>query len=191
MKIPSKFKLVLSILIALLVGAVGSVFTTSSIQTWYVTLTKPSFNPPSWIFAPVWTTLYILMGISFWLIWTSRSSEKKHAIGLFIVQLILNGIWSPIFFGARSIGNALLIIVLLWAAIALTIFVFQKISKPAAWLLVPYILWVSFAMVLNFSLWQLNKTPQIACTMEAKLCSDGSAVGRTGPSCEFAKCPGE
>lgn len=191
MKIPSKFKLVLSVLVAVLVGAIGSIFTTSSIQTWYVTLAKPPFNPPSWLFAPVWTILYVLMGISFWLIWKSRSSEKKHAMGLFIVQLILNGIWSPVFFGARSIGNALAIIVLLWAAIVLTIFVFQKISKPAAWLLVPYILWVSFATVLNFSLWQQNKTQNIACTMEAKLCSDGSAVGRTGPNCEFAKCPGE
>jgi tryptophan-rich sensory protein len=191
MKIPSRLKLALSVLVSLIVGALGSVFTTQSIQTWYVTLTKPSFNPPSWIFAPVWTTLYILMGISFWLIWTSRSSEKKHAMQLFVTQLILNGIWSPVFFGARSPGAALAIIVLLWSAIILTILIFKKISKPAAWLLVPYIAWVSFAMVLNFSIWYLNKTPQVACTMEAKLCSDGSAVGRTGPSCEFAKCPGE
>lgn len=156
MKIPSKLKLPISILVAVLVGALGSLFTSSSVTTWYATINKPAFNPPSWLFAPVWTILYILMGISFWLIWKSRSPEKHRAMGLFIVQLVLNGIWSPIFFGAQAIGGALALIVLLWAAIVLTILVFKKISKPAAWLLVPYIVWVSFATVLNFAIWRLN-----------------------------------
>lgn len=156
MKIPSKLKLPISILAALIVGALGSLFTVPSITTWYATLAKPVFNPPSWLFAPVWTILYVLMGVSFWLIWKSHSSEKKRAMGLFIIQLLLNGIWSPVFFGAHSIGGALALIVLLWAAIVLTILVFKKISKPAAWLLVPYILWVSFAMLLNFAIWRLN-----------------------------------
>lgn len=156
MKLNNSLKLPLSIILAVLIGALGSLFTTSSIETWYTTLTKPSFNPPSWLFAPVWTILYILMGISFWLIWKSHSPEKKRAMGLFIVQLLLNGIWSPVFFGAHAIGGALALIVLLWAAIVLTILIFKKISKPAAWLLVPYILWVSFATVLNFAIWRLN-----------------------------------
>lgn len=156
MKLNNSLKLPLSILFAILVGALGSLFTSSSVQTWYVTLTKPAFNPPSWLFGPVWTILYILMGVSFWMIWTSKSKEKKRAIVLFLIQLFLNGIWSPVFFGAHSIGGALTLIVLLWAAIALTILVFKKISKPAAWLLVPYILWVSFATVLNFAIWRLN-----------------------------------
>ncbi len=156
MKLNNFLKLPISILVALLVGALGSLFTTSSIQNWYATLAKPSFNPPAWLFAPVWTILYVLMGISFWMIWTSRSKEKNRAMGLFVVQLVLNGIWSPVFFGAHSIGGALALIVLLWAAIVLTILIFKKISKPAAWLLVPYILWVSFAMLLNFAIWRLN-----------------------------------
>ena len=156
MKIPTNIKLPVSIFATLLVGAFGSFFTASSVTTWYTTLAKPSFNPPSWIFAPVWTILYVLMGISFWMIWKSHSSEKKLAIGLFLIQFVLNAIWSPVFFGAHSIDWALALIVLLWAAIALTILVFKKISKSAAWILVPYILWVSFATVLNFAIWRLN-----------------------------------
>lgn len=156
MNIPSKFKLPLSIALTVVVGAAGSLFTASSVQTWYTTLAKPAFNPPSWLFGPVWTVLYILMGISFWMIWTSKSKEKNRAITLFLIQLFLNAIWSPVFLGTRSLGGAFVLIVLLWAAIVLTILVFKKISKPAAWLLVPYISWVSFAMMLNFAIWRLN-----------------------------------
>jgi len=96
------------------------------------------------------------MGISLWLVWRSNSEGKTRALGLFGAQLILNAIWSPIFFGARSIGSALAVIVLLWAAIVLTILIFRKISRAAAWLLVPYIAWVSFAAYLNLAIWVLN-----------------------------------
>ena len=149
-------KLFVAIIISELAGIIGSIFTTPSINGWYAGIIKPSLNPPSWVFGPVWITLYFLMGISLWLIWKSGSKEKKKAISLFIVQLVLNGIWSPIFFGAHSIGNALAVLVLLWASIVLTILIFKKISKPAAWLLVPYILWVSFALYLNYSIYALN-----------------------------------
>lgn len=156
MRINNSFKLVIAVAVSELAGIAGSFFTISEIPTWYSTLTRPALNPPAWIFGPVWVTLYALMGISLWLVWKSNSGEKKRAIWLFIVQLALNAIWSPIFFGAHSIGNALAVIVLLWAAIVLTILIFKKISKPAAWLLVPYILWVSFAGYLNYAIWTLN-----------------------------------
>lgn len=150
------FKLIISLIIPQLAGVLGSYFTIGSVKDWYPVLVKPALNPPAWVFGPVWTTLYLLMGISLWLVWKSNAIEKKRAIVLFFVQLILNAIWSPIFFGAHAIGNALAIIVLLWAAIVLTILVFTKISKSTAWLLVPYILWVSFAAYLNYAIWVLN-----------------------------------
>ena len=156
MRVNNIAKLLISIGVCELAGIAGSFFTVSSIPTWYSTLIKPALNPPAWIFGPVWVTLYALMGISLWLVWRSNSSEKRRAIWLFIVQLVLNAIWSPIFFGAHSISNALAVIVLLWAAIVLTILIFKRISKPAAWLLLPYILWVSFAAYLNFAIWILN-----------------------------------
>lgn len=149
-------KLFIAIIISELAGIIGSIFTGSSIDGWYAEIIKPAFNPPAWVFGPVWITLYSLMGVSLWLIWKSDSTEKKKAISLFIVQLVLNAIWSPIFFGSHSIGNALAVLVLLWAAIALTILIFKKVSKLAAWLLVPYILWVSFALYLNYSIYVLN-----------------------------------
>lgn len=157
MRINNTLKLVFAIAVCEIVGIAGSLFTAPAIPNWYATLQKPALNPPAWIFGPVWVTLYALMGVSLWLVWKSNSSEKKKAIWLFVVQLALNAIWSPIFFGFNSVGNALTIIVLLWAAIVLTILIFKKISKTAAWLLVPYILWVSFAMYLNFAIWILNK----------------------------------
>jgi len=163
-------KLIIAIIVSELAGVVGSVFTvsTSSPQAvsglnWYAGLVKPALNPPSWVFGPVWTTLYALMGVALWLIWSSyakasedKKKEIKIALGMFGIQLFLNAIWSPVFFGLHSIGNALAIIVLLWAAIVLTIFVFAKVSKTAAYLLIPYILWVSFASYLNYSIWVLN-----------------------------------
>jgi len=156
MKINNTFKLIIAIAVSELAGIIGAVFTTPSITGWYAGIVKPVLNPPAWIFRPVWITLYFLMGISLWLIWKSDSKEKGRAIWLFAIQLALNAIWSPIFFGAQSIGNALAIIVLLWAAIVLTILIFKKISKTAAWLLAPYILWVSFAAYLNYAIWALN-----------------------------------
>lgn len=156
MKINNFLKLVISVLISEFAGVVGWAFTASAIPTWYATLAKPALNPPAWIFGPVWAILYFLMGISLWLVWKSGAVEKKKAIRLFIIQLTLNAIWSPIFFGYHSIGNALAVIVLLWAAIVLTILLFKRVSKPAAWFLAPYILWVSFAAYLNFAIWILN-----------------------------------
>ncbi|MBI4158503.1 MAG: tryptophan-rich sensory protein [Candidatus Yanofskybacteria bacterium] len=157
MRINNFFKLVIAIGVSLGSGAIGSFFTAPVVQSnWYLELVKPALNPPSWVFGPVWTTLYLLMGISLWLVWKSNSKEKSKAIWLFAVQLALNAIWSPIFFGAQSIGSALAVIILLWAAIVLTTLIFKKISKTAAWLLVPYIAWVSFALYLNYSIWMLN-----------------------------------
>lgn len=149
-------KLIAAVALCEAAGVLGSLFTAPAIPSWYAGLVKPALNPPSWVFGPVWIMLYFLMGISLWLVWCSDSTEKKKAIGLFIAQLALNAVWSPVFFGAHSIGNALAIIVLLWAAIALTLLVFKKISRPAAWLLAPYLLWVSFALYLNYALWTLN-----------------------------------
>ncbi len=156
MKINNTFKLITAIAVSELAGIAGSFFTVSSIPTWYSTLNKPVLNPPAWLFGPVWITLYALMGVSLWLVWKSNSQEKKRAIQLFAIQLALNAIWSPVFFGAHSIGSALAIIVLLWAAIILTIKIFRKVSRAAGWLLAPYIAWVSFALYLNLAFWTLN-----------------------------------
>lgn len=151
-------KLIISILIPLLVGSVAGYFTTEGVNGWYAAAAKPSFNPPNWIFAPVWTTLYILMGIALYLVWKSGADKaiKQQAIILFAVQLTLNFFWSFIFFAQQQTGWALAEIMVMWVAILFTILWFGKISPAAAWLLVPYICWVSFAMVLNYSIWKLN-----------------------------------
>jgi translocator protein len=152
-------KLFVSIVIPVAVGATAGLFTATGVDSWYQTINKPSWNPPSWIFAPVWTSLYVMMGIAFYLVWKSDNSEvlKKTAISLFAVQLILNFFWSFIFFNQQQPGWALVEIIAMWIFILLTIFAFAQVSKPAAWLLVPYISWVSFATVLNYTIWQLNK----------------------------------
>ncbi|HTK03918.1 MAG TPA: TspO/MBR family protein [Alphaproteobacteria bacterium] len=152
-------KLVSSIAVCLLAGGLGTIFTVSAIPTWYTTLNKPFFSPPNWIFAPVWTTLYVLMGISFYLIWVKGFKTKKvrDAVSIFAIQLILNTIWSPVFFGYKNIFLALIIIVAMWIFILKTIKAFAKINKLASYLLYPYLAWVSFATVLNFSVWVLNK----------------------------------
>jgi benzodiazapine receptor len=151
-------KLIISIVICNSAGFIGAIFTTSAISTWYNSLEKPSFAPPNWVFGPVWTTLYTLMGISAYLVWRQgiHNSQVKTALIIFGVQLFLNAIWSPIFFGLRALFGALVVIVILWIAILLTIFAFYKISTVAAVLLIPYILWVSLATILNYSLWVLN-----------------------------------
>lgn len=153
-KIP---KLLLSIGLCFGAGIVGSFFTVSAIPTWYATLNKPSFSPPNWVFGPVWTVLYILMGISLYLVWISKSKAKQHALNLFFVQLGLNALWSIVFFGLHSPFLALLTIIVLWAMIILTMRAFLKINKISGWLLVPYLVWVSFATYLNYSIWALNK----------------------------------
>ncbi len=147
-----------SIIICLGAGLLGSLFTYGSIPTWYAGLVKPSFNPPNWLFAPVWTALYILMGIAAFLVWRRGLQTKgvKAALLAFLFQLVLNVAWSLIFFGWHAPFFAYLEIIVLWLAIVLTIIYFYRISRPAAWLLIPYLLWVSFASVLNFAIWRLN-----------------------------------
>ncbi|KKW20052.1 MAG: TspO and MBR like protein [Parcubacteria group bacterium GW2011_GWA2_51_10] len=155
-------KLIVAIGVSELAGIIGSTALTtgdsSSGLEWYATLVKPALNPPSWLFATVWTTLFALMGIAAFLIWRKGLERRdvKIALGIFLGQLILNTLWSVIFFGLHSPGGALIEIAFLWLAILVTIVAFAKISKPAAWLLVPYIFWVSFASYLNYSIWMLN-----------------------------------
>lgn len=151
--------LIASILISQLAGVIGSVFTASSVKTWYRTLDKPPFNPPGWVFGPVWTALYTLMGVAAWLVWRKGwvTPGVRAALGVFAVQLVLNGLWSYLFFGLRSPFAAFVELVILWAAIALTVILFFRVSGAAGWLLIPYIAWVSFAGVLNFSIWRLNR----------------------------------
>jgi benzodiazapine receptor len=151
-------KFLISIAIPLLVGGVAGFFTSPAVKGWYASAAKPSFNPPNWVFAPVWTALYLMMGFALYLVWRkdAATAHKRAAIGLFAVQLLLNFAWSFLFFYARQPGWALVEIAALWIFILLTITWFGKVSASAAWLLVPYIWWVSFAAVLNFYFWKLN-----------------------------------
>ena len=144
-------KLLLSIGLCLLAGGVGSIFTMSAIPNWYVTLNKPFFSPPNWVFAPIWTILYILMGISLYLVW-----RKGKVPSIFWIQFILNAFWSIIFFGMKNPTLALVDIVALWISIVLTIKSFYKINKLAGNLLLPYLTWVTFASILNLSIVLLN-----------------------------------
>ncbi|OSZ80166.1 hypothetical protein CAP36_02615 [Chitinophagaceae bacterium IBVUCB2] len=152
-------KLIISIAIPLLVGGISGFFTDTGVGSWYQTINKPSWNPPGWIFGPVWTTLYVMMGIAMYLVWKKEASAilKKTALSLFAIQLVLNFFWSFIFFNQQQIGWALVEIIAMWVFILLTIFAFANVSKTAAWLLVPYISWVSFATILTYTIWQLNK----------------------------------
>jgi benzodiazapine receptor len=147
-----------SIIICQLAGIIGSLFTTPSIPSWYAGINKPSFNPPNWVFAPVWTTLFLLMGISLYLVLRTGLNEKDVKIGIavFIFQLVLNSLWSFLFFGLHSPFSAFIEIIFLWIAILASIILFFRISGVAGILLIPYILWVSFASVLNFAIWRLN-----------------------------------
>jgi len=151
-------KLAAAVAVCLLAGTIGSIATSPAIPTWYASLQKPFFSPPNWVFAPVWTLLYILMGVSAYLVWSRGFGDKrvKPALAVFGVQLFLNVLWSILFFGMRSPFYAFAEIIFLWLAIALAIARFYGISKNAAYLLVPYLLWVSFASLLNFAVWQLN-----------------------------------
>lgn len=154
----NSIKLILSILICEFAGVIGSLFTASAIKTWFVTLNKPFFNPPDYIFAPVWISLYALMGISLYFVWNKGINTKKEktAVKIFFMQLTLNALWSIFFFGLRSPVIAFIDIVLLWILILYTMVYFYKIEKVSCYLLVPYILWVSFASVLNLSIVLLN-----------------------------------
>lgn len=192
-------KLVACVIVAEAAGIVGSIFTTPNISSWYDILIKPKLAPPNWLFAPAWAILFALMGVALYLVWRKREVFSKElrprlftvALVLFFAQLILNMFWSTIFFGWQNPGWAFLEIIILWLAILATILVFARISRAAAWLLFPYILWVSFAGYLNFEIWQLNNSlsDNMACTKEAKICPDGSVVGRVAPDCNFSTCP--
>lgn len=141
------------------IGAAGALFTAEAVGSWYVEIKKPFFNPPAWVFGPVWTILYIMMAVACWMILNSPKKEplRKSALILFFTQLFVNGIWSPLFFGLKNPALAFADIVVLWVLIGLTVRVFLRIHKTAGRLMIPYWFWVSFAAVLNFSLWQLNR----------------------------------
>ncbi len=144
--------------ICLVVAGIGSVFTASSVDTWYPRLRKPSGTPPAWIFAPVWTVLYLLMGTAAWLVWLSRAGQSvRLSLALFLAQLVLNAAWSGIFFGLRKPGLALVEILALWCGIALAAVSFLAHSRAAFWMMVPYLVWVTYATYLNFGIWRLNR----------------------------------
>lgn len=141
-----------------LAAAIGSFFTTPKIPTWYASLARPDFAPPDWVFGPVWTILYTMMGISAYLVWREGLADPrvKAALAVFALQLTVNVSWSAAFFGFRSPLAGLAVILILWGLIALNIQRFRGISRTAGALLIPYILWVSFAAILNFEIWRLN-----------------------------------
>lgn len=150
--------LIVAVILSLSAGAIGSIFTFNSIQDWYQFLEKPVLNPPNWVFGPVWTLLYILMGVALFLIWKKGWKDKKVkiAINIFFIQLVLNALWSILFFGLQNPLLAFIEIVVLWISIVITMEKFYQISKPAMELLIPYLLWVSFAGYLNAFIWLLN-----------------------------------
>jgi len=135
----------------------GAALTAVSVRDWYQTLSKPAWTPPDWVFGPVWTTLYFLMALAAWLVWRRTGwSTGRTALVLFALQLVLNAAWSPLFFSLHSPGIALVDIILLWAAIAATLWSFGRISALAASLFVPYLMWVSYATALNWAIWRMN-----------------------------------
>lgn len=157
----NKITRILAVVVTCLaIGYFSGIVTRSSIETWYPTLIKPSFNPPNWVFAPAWSLLYLLMGVAAGLVWDRIEHEKeavKKALIFFAIQLALNALWSYLFFGLMNPLLALIEIVVLWLMIYETLLKFIKINKVAGYLLVPYLLWVSFATILNASIWWLNK----------------------------------
>jgi benzodiazapine receptor len=139
-------------------GGLGAVFTAKAIPGWYAALQRPSFNPPNWVFGPVWTLLYTLMGIALYRIWQMDPSVsgRSPALAFFFIQLALNALWTPLFFGLHALWLAFVEIILMWMAIALTAYQFYPLDPPAAWLLAPYLAWVSFAGLLNYTYARLN-----------------------------------
>ena len=152
-------KLVASIAVAEIAGGIGAIFTVSAIPSWYALLAKPPLTPPGWVFGPVWNVLYLMMGVAAFLVWRGgwHRREVRVALGIFLFQLALNVLWSVIFFGLRRPGFAVLDIIALWLAIAWTTGRFREISEKSAWLLAPYLAWVTFASYLNIGLWLLNR----------------------------------
>lgn len=156
-RLGSLLSLCLSIALTLAVGAIGGLATAHSVDTWYAGLNKPSFNPPNWLFGPVWTTLYVLMGVAAWRIYlTPGGRARQAALWLYIVQLALNLGWSLIFFGLRAPLAALVELAVLLAVIVATGIAFWRVQRIAALLLLPYLVWSSFAFALNFEIWRLN-----------------------------------
>jgi len=150
-------KLIVSIALPLGLGAIAGMFTADAIPDWYQTLNRPSFNPPNWLFGPVWTTLYLIMGVSLFLIWNQNASkERNRAISVFLIQQALNFGWSFIFFYFNMIGLALIEIILLWISIFIMLVMFYKIKPVAAYINIPYLCWVTFATVLNAAYYFLN-----------------------------------
>jgi tryptophan-rich sensory protein len=141
-----------------LVGIAGALTTATGEGSWYQALAKPPFNPPGWVFGPVWTVLYALMGLAAFRVWRAGTERRdvRVALGLFAAQLVLNGIWTPVFFGAESIVGGAVVIVALLVLLAFTVRAFFGVARAAGWLLVPYLLWVAFAAALNLSIWWLN-----------------------------------
>ena len=152
-------RLAIAVALPLAVGGLSGFATAQGVQDWYPTLVKPSFNPPSWVFGPVWTLLYLMMGIAAFLVWQKgwESGSVKSALALFAIQLILNGMWSVLFFGMRLPGPAFLEILVLWVAIGATLVLFWRVAPVAGMLLLPYQGWVTFAAVLNGAIWILNR----------------------------------
>jgi benzodiazapine receptor len=153
----SILKLAASLALPLAVGAIAGIATAKAIPTWYATLNRPAFNPPNWLFGPVWTTLYIIMGISLYLVWTQPpGKDRDMAMIAFLVQLVLNFAWSYIFFYYKQLGFALVEIVVLWISILVMIFLFYRVKSVAAYLNIPYLMWVTFATFLNAAYFRLN-----------------------------------
>lgn len=154
-------RLIVSLVLCQAAGAIGGFFTTRKIPTWYAGLVKPPFNPPSWVFGPVWTLLYLLMGYAFYLIWIGPASTagRSKALIFFLVQLVLNVLWSYFFFELKRPWWAVAEMAFLWSAIVLTLSAFFPLSTRAGWLLVPYLAWVSFAFLLNWAIARLNPEP--------------------------------
>jgi tryptophan-rich sensory protein len=152
-------RLVICLLVPQLVGITSGLLTVSAVRDWYVTLARPSFTPPSWVFGPVWTAIYLLMGIAAFLVWQRGLGAPfvRTALSVFAVQLLLNGLWSVLFFALRSPGIALVEILVLWALIAWCMMLFFRVRAVAGALLVPYLAWVTFATALNFEFWRLNR----------------------------------
>lgn len=148
------YKLVISLILPFLAAGIGSLFTSRTVSTWYTTLQRPAFSPPNWVFGPVWTILYLLMGFSLYLVW--KKGITRIAGIFFGVQLALNALWSILFFGMQQPFWAFVELIFLWGAILGTIITFYKIDKRAAYLLIPYFLWVSFAAILNYYIVILN-----------------------------------
>lgn len=158
MKISTVIKILIAVLVCLGIGFIGSIATQASVDTWFVALDKPSFNPPSWVFAPVWTLLYVLMGVAAGMVWSRGFHHLwvKTALYHFGFQLILNAGWSIAFFGYQSPLAGLIIIIALIVLVLITFKWFKIVSTTAAYLLIPYILWIGFAAALNFEIWRLN-----------------------------------